>query len=123
MAGSRDLTIPIQVLLVKVVIMKTTNLFKVIGIVGFISIANSQIVIANDPCYGYDVACDSSGCLVCWDIDENSIACEDDISQSELDLTLPGCTGASHSTQLNNRVKIRRAGNFRLHHIKHRKRP
>ena len=28
---------------------------------------------ATDPCHGYDVACDSDGCLVCWPDGSGSI--------------------------------------------------
>lgn len=50
---------------------------------------------ATDPCAGYDVACDSDGCLVCWPDGNSSIdvICEE-MSLVEVNLTLPGCVGA-----------------------------
>lgn len=50
---------------------------------------------AVDPCAGHDVACDASGCLVCWpdDSGELDLICEE-MSLVEVSLTLPGCVGA-----------------------------
>lgn len=49
---------------------------------------------AEDPCLGYDVACDSDGCTACWDTGPNSVEC-DEYSREEIKLTLPGCIDSS----------------------------
>ena len=51
---------------------------------------------AADPCHGYDVACDSDGCLVCWPDSTGSVdlICEE-ASLFEISATLPGCVGSA----------------------------
>ncbi len=49
-----------------------------------------------DPCAGYDVACDGDGCTACWPGQDVDLIC-DEYTQLEINLTLPGCVD-SHST-------------------------
>lgn len=73
--------------------MKTALILAAAALTFGVGAANPAL--ADDPCHGYDIACDGDDCLVCWPDGNSSVdvVCEE-ASLVEVQVTLPGCVGA-----------------------------
>lgn len=71
---------------------------KVVAVAAAFTLAGllaSSARAADDPCAGYDVACEGDECLVCWNI-PGGVQCEEE-SRAVLKLILPGCVDTGRS--------------------------